>query len=143
VSLDHFLPTTRENVKVHVIEPQELFVNSLTEVFRDLGLDVDSFAGEANFRQLIENPPDLLFIDVDFSSQEPLKFITLLRTLLPKALIAVYTSMRSAEWAKACHFSGANAVLTKAADRDEIVRGLRQMIDTGEFTDVRLRTNTG
>jgi DNA-binding NarL/FixJ family response regulator len=130
-------------VKVHVIEPQELFVNSLTEVFKDLGLGVDSFAGEANFRQLIEQPPDLLFIDVDFSSQEPLKFITLLRTLLPKALIAVYTSMRSAEWAKACHFSGANAVLTKAADRDEIVRGLRTMIDTGEFTDVRLRTNTG
>lgn len=130
-------------MKVHVIEPQELFVNSLTEVFKDLGLGVDSFAGEANFRQLIEQPPDLLFIDVDFSSQEPLKFITLLRTLLPKALIAVYTSMRSAEWAKACHFSGANAVLTKAADRDEIVRGLRTMIDTGEFTDVRLRTNTG
>lgn len=130
-------------MKVHVIEPQELFVNSLTEVFRDLGLSVDSFSGEANFRQLIELPPDLLFIDVDFSSQEPLKFITLLRTLLPKALIAVYTSMRSAEWAKACHFSGANAVLTKAADRDEIVRGLRTMIDTGEFTDVRLRTNTG
>lgn len=130
-------------MKVHVIEPQELFVNSLTEVFRDLGLSVDSFSGEANFRQLIELPPDLLFIDVDFSSQEPLKFITLVRTLLPKALIAVYTSMRSAEWAKACHFSGANAVLTKAADRDEIVRGLRTMIDTGEFTDVRLRTNTG
>ena len=130
-------------MKVHVIEPQELFVNSLTEVFRDLGLGVDSFSGEANFRTLIEQPPDLLFIDVDFSAQEPLKFVTLLRTLLPKALIAVYTSMRSAEWAKACHFSGANAVLTKAADRDEIVRGLRTMIDTGEFTDVRLRTNTG
>jgi DNA-binding NarL/FixJ family response regulator len=130
-------------VKVHVIEPQELFVNSLTEVFRDLGLQVDTFSSEANFRLLIEDPPDLLFIDVDFSSQEPLKFITLLRTLLPKALIAVYTSMRSAEWAKACHFSGANAVLTKAADAGEIVRGLQQMIDTGEFTDVRLRTNTG
>lgn len=130
-------------MKVHVIEPQELFVNSLTEVFRDLGLDVDAFSGEANFRSLIEEPPDLLFIDVDFSAQEPLKFITLLRTLLPKALIAVYTSMRSAEWAKACHFSGANAVLTKAADRDEIVRGLRTMIDTGEFTDVRLRMSTG
>lgn len=130
-------------MKVHVIEPQELFVNSLAEVFRDLGLGVDFFSGEANFRQIIEQPPDLLFIDVDFSSQEPLKFIALLRTLLPKALIAVYTSMRSAEWAKACHFSGANAVLTKAADRDEIVRGLRTMIDTGEFTDVRLRTNTG
>jgi DNA-binding NarL/FixJ family response regulator len=110
------------HVKVHVIEPQELFVS-----------------GEPNFRQLLEEPPDLMFIDVDFTAQEPLKFITLLRTLLPKALIAVYTSMRSAEWAKACHFSGANAVLTKAADHDEIVRGLQQMIDTGEFTDVRLR----
>ncbi len=128
------------HVKVHVIEPQELFVSSLTEVFHDLGLAVDRFSGEPNFRQLLEDPPDLIFIDVDFTAQEPLKFITLLRTLLPKALIAVYTSMRSAEWAKACHFSGANAVLTKAADRDEIVRGLRQMIDTGEFTDVRLRT---
>jgi len=128
-------------VKVHVIEPQELFVSSLTQVFRDLGLGVDRFSGEANFRQLLEDPPDLIFIDVDFSSQEPLKFITLLRTLLPKALIAVYTSMRSADWAKACHFSGANAVLTKAADHDEIVAGLRQMIDTGEFTDVRLRSS--
>ncbi|HEV3152873.1 MAG TPA: response regulator [Candidatus Baltobacteraceae bacterium] len=129
------------HVKVHVIEPQELFVSSLTQVFRDLGLGVDRFSGEANFRQLLEDPPDLIFIDVDFSSQEPLKFITLLRTLLPKALIAVYTSMRSADWAKACHFSGANAVLTKAADHDEIVAGLRQMIDTGEFTDVRLRSS--
>ncbi len=118
-------------------------MSSLTEVFSDLGLQVDAFYGETNFRRLIEEPPELIFIDIDFSAQEPLKFITLLRTLLPKALIAVYTSMRSAEWAKACHFSGANAVLTKAADRDEIVRGLRQMIDTGEFTDVRLRTNTG
>jgi DNA-binding NarL/FixJ family response regulator len=126
-------------VKVHVIEPQELFVQSITDVFQDLGLEVNAFSTEANFRQLIEDPPDLLFTDVDFSSQEPLKFIALLRTLLPKTLIAVYTSMRSAEWAKACHFSGANAVLTKAADRDEIVMGLRQMIDTGEFTDVRLR----
>jgi DNA-binding NarL/FixJ family response regulator len=130
-------------VKVHVIEPQQLFVNSLTEVFSDLGLEVEAFHNQTNFRDLIESPPDLLFIDVDFSLQEPLKYITLLRTLLPKALIAVYTSMRSAEWAKACHFSGANAVLTKAAEREEIVRGLRQMIDTGEFTDVRLRTNTG
>ncbi len=130
------------HVKVHVIEPQELFVSSLTEVFRDLGLAVDRFSAEANFRQLLEDPPDLIFIDVDFSSQEPLKFITLLRTLLPKTLIAVYTSMRSAEWAKTCHFSGANAVLTKAADHNEIVEGLRQMIDTGEFTDVRLRNVT-
>lgn len=129
------------HVKVHVIEPQELFVSSLTEVFTDLGLAVDRFSGEPNFRLLLEDPPDLIFIDVDFTAQEPLKFITLLRTLLPKALIAVYTSMRSAEWAKACHFSGANAVLTKAADRDEIVQGLRQMIDTGEFTDVRLRSS--
>lgn len=129
-------------MKVHVIEPQELFVSSLTEVFRSLGLAVDRFSGEANFRQLLEDPPDLIFIDVDFSAQEPLKFITLLRTLLPKTLIAVYTSMRSAEWAKACHFSGANAVLTKAADHDEIVAGLQQMIDTGEFTDVRLRLSS-
>jgi DNA-binding NarL/FixJ family response regulator len=126
-------------VKTYVIEPQELFVSSLTEVFRDLGLQVDQFASEANFRQLLEEQPDLIFIDVDFTSQEPLKLMTLLRTLLPKSLIAVYTSKRSSEWAKACLFCGANAVLTKAADHPEIVSGLRHMMETGEFTDVRLR----
>lgn len=128
-------------MKVHVIEPQELFVTSLTEVFEDLGLAVEHFAGEANFRTLLEEQPDLIFVDIDFTQQEPLKLMTLLRTLLPKALIAIYTSKRSAEWAKACHFSGANAVLTKAAERGEIVAGLRQMIETGEFTDVRLRSS--
>jgi DNA-binding NarL/FixJ family response regulator len=131
-----------KHVRVHVIEPQELFVSSLTGVFRDLGLEVDRFTGEPNFRLLLEEPPDLIFVDVDFSSQEPLKFITLLRTLLPKSLIAVYTSMRSSEWAKAAIFSGANAVLTKAADHEEIVGGLQQMLDTGEFTDVRLRSQS-
>lgn len=126
-------------MKITVIEPQELFVASLTEVFRDLGQAVDRFAKEANFRQLLDEQPTMIFIDIDYTVQEPLKLITLLRTLLPKVMLAVYTSQRSAEWAKACHFSGANAVLTKAADHDEVVAGLRQMIDTGEFTDVRLR----
>lgn len=126
-------------MKTFVIEPQELFISSLTEVFTDLGLEVDLFAKDVNFRQLLDEQPDIIFVDVDFTPQEPLRLITLLRTLLPKALLAVYTSQRSAEWAKACHFSGANALLSKAADRAEIVKGLRQMIDTGEFTDVRLR----
>jgi DNA-binding NarL/FixJ family response regulator len=54
-------------------------------------------------------------------------------------MLAIYTSQRSAEWAKACTFAGANAVISKSADRHEIVAGLRQMLETGEYTDVRLR----
>lgn len=130
----------RTLVKVHVIEPQGLFLESLAEVFQELGLQVDQCSSDVNFRTMVESPPDLIFVDVDFSSQEPLRFVSLIRTLLPKALIAVYTSMRSAEWAKAVRFSGANAVLTKSAERTEIVTGLRQMIETGEYTDIRLRS---
>lgn len=114
-------------------------MSSLTEVFRELGQEVDRFSTEVNFRELLEDQPGLIFIDVDFCNQEPLKLITLLRTLLPKALIAVYTGQRSAEWAKAGHFAGANAVIAKAADQEEIVAGLRQMLATGAFTDIRLR----
>ena len=129
------------SVSVHVIEPQALFIDSLGEIFDEVGLEVQRVSKDADFRELLDEQPRVLFVDVDFSSQEPLKLITLLRTLLPKALIAVYTSQRSAEWAKATHFAGANAVISKSAERHEIVAGLKQMMDTGEFIDVRLRSS--
>lgn len=128
------------SVSVHVIEPQALFIDSLGEIFKEVGLELQRVSKDADFRELLDEQPRVLFVDVDFSAQEPLKLITLLRTLLPKALIAIYTSQRSAEWAKACHFAGANAVISKSAERHEIVAGLRQMLDTGEFIDVRLRS---
>jgi len=129
------------SVSVHVIEPQALFIDSLGEIFAEVGLELPRVSKDADFRELLDEQPRVLFVDVDFSTQEPLKLITLLRTLLPKALIAIYTSQRSAEWAKATHFAGANAVISKAAERSEIVEGLRQMLETGEFIDVRLRTS--
>ncbi len=129
-------------MRVHLIEAQELFVSTLVDVFADAGLQLQSVSKDADFRQLLDEQPDVVFIDVDFTEQEPLHLIRLIHTLLPQAFICVYAGHRTAEWAKACHFSGANAVFSKHADREEIVAGLHDMFETRHFTDVRLRDNT-
>ncbi len=127
-------------LKVHVIEPQALFASTLGGVFGELGMGVHRISKDADFRELLEEQPAVLFIDADYVTQEPLRLIPLLRTLLPDALIAIYTGQRASEWAKACCFSGANAIFSKSARREEIVDGLRQMLDTGQYTDLRLRS---
>ncbi|MGZ3497424.1 MAG: response regulator [Vulcanimicrobiaceae bacterium] len=126
-------------MRVHVIEPQALFASALGNVFDDLGLEVVRVSRDADFRELLDEQPALVFVDADFTAQEPTRLIGLLRTLLPKAAIAVYTGQRACQFARACCHVGANAVFSKAAGREEIVDGLRQMLATGAYTDVRLR----
>ena len=131
--------SSRATLKVHLIEPQALFVPMLDDLFRDVGLRVSRVTRDAEFQTLLQEQPEIVFVDTDFVEQETINLIVLLRTLLPKTLVAVYTGTHNARRAQACHASGANAVFSKSADREEIVAGLRQMLETGEHTDARFR----
>jgi DNA-binding NarL/FixJ family response regulator len=126
-------------LKVHVIEPQALFASVLGGIFAEVGLEVERVSKDADFRELLSEQPALIFLDADFVSQEPLRLVSLLRALLPKTSIAVYTGQRTCQWAKAVCASGANAVFSKSAAREEIIDGLRELLETGAYTDVRLR----
>lgn len=111
---------------VHLIEPQHLFVPALIEVFSEAGLFVDFVGAELDPRRLLDDQPDLIFLDTDFL-HEPLEGIRLAHVLVPKAQIYVYSSAATDAISRAFHSAGADLVLDKSADRREIVLGLREV----------------
>jgi len=124
-------------VRSYIIEAQDLFVPALSEALVDAGLEIVRVSRHIDLKGLLNLQPRVLFLDLDFIEDEPLETIRLLRTLLPEAYICVYTSDRSDGWSKECHFSGANAVFSKSAQRHELVTGIRSTLATGIYTDRR------
>jgi len=111
---------------VHLIEPQHLFVPALIDVFSEAGLFVDFVGAQIDPRRLLDDQPDLLFIDTDYLD-EPLEGIRVAHVLVPKAQICVYSSAHSEAITRAFVAAGADVVLEKSADRRAIVQGLREV----------------
>lgn len=109
---------------VHLIEPQDLFVPALVDVFNEAGLQVDAVGPAIDPRRLLDDKPDLIFFDTDFLDK-PLEDVRLAHMLVPKAAIYVYASARTDAMVRAYVAAGAAVVLQKSADRRSIVQGLR------------------
>ncbi len=132
--------TTEDTATIHLVEAQALFVQALTEVFAEAGLDVRGVTRDVDPRAMADDPPDALFVDTDYLESDPLRAINLIGALAPKTLVCVYTGEHDPDWAEACHFAGAAAVFSKHANRGEIVAGLREAMRNRTYTDPRLRT---
>jgi DNA-binding NarL/FixJ family response regulator len=124
-------PAFSRSRSVYLIEAQALFVPVLADVFRDVGLHLLGVSSDVDLHQLLDEQPDVVFLDADYVSQDPLRLVNLLRTMVPQAVICVYTSERSQEWSSACHFAGANVLFSKNAHRREIVAGLLDALSGG------------
>lgn len=111
---------------VHLIEPQHLFVPALLEVFTEAGLSVDFVGAEIDPRKLLDDGPDLVFLDTDFLAN-PLEDVRVAHVLVPKAKICVYASAPSEAISRAYIAAGAEMLLEKSADRRTIVQGLREV----------------
>lgn len=111
---------------VHLIEPQHLFVPALVDVFTEAGLFVDFVGAQVDPRKLLDDQPDLVFLDTDFID-EPLESVRLAHVLAPKAQIYVYSSATSDTIARAFTAAGADVVLEKSADRRQIVQTLHDV----------------
>jgi DNA-binding NarL/FixJ family response regulator len=109
---------------VHLIEPQDIFVPALVDVFAEAGLHVDAVGAAIDPRRLLDDQPDLIFFDTDFL-EKPLEDVRLAHMLVPKAMIFVYASAKTDAMVRAFTSAGANVVLQKSADRRQIVQGLR------------------
>lgn len=129
----------RNSLSVHLIEAQGLFVPTLAEVFGEIGLELLNVSSEVNVERILDEQPDVMFIDADFVNEDPLRLVNSLRIVVPEAVICVYTGERSPQWAKACHFAGATAVFSKNAPRSEIVAGMHDALQRRPYTDARLR----
>lgn len=109
---------------VHLIEPQDIFVPALVDVFAEAGLSIDCVGPAVDPRRLLDDQPDLIFFDTDFLDK-PLEDVRLAHMLVPKAAICVYASARTDAMQRAFTAAGAVLVLQKSADRRSIVQGLR------------------
>ena len=108
---------------VHLIEPQQLFVPALVDVFSEAGLAVDHVAAQLDPRLLLEKQPDLVFLDTDYIN-EPLETVRLSHVLVPQAQIFVYATAPSDTVLRAFTSAGADVVLEKSAERRAIVQAL-------------------
>jgi DNA-binding NarL/FixJ family response regulator len=83
--------------------------------------------------------PDLLVVDVDGLDGDALEMLRMLRFVLPRCTIAVYTNVLEEPWALACHMGGANCLLSKASDATQLAAGLGHSLHSGCFTDPSFR----
>lgn len=114
---------TAGRTAVHLIEPQQLFVPALVDVFTEAGLFVDHVAAQIDPRLLLDKQPDLVFLDTDYID-EPLETVRLSHVLAPQAQIFVYATAPSDAVLRAFTAAGADVVLEKSADRRHIVQSL-------------------
>lgn len=113
---------------MHLIEAQSLFVPALAEIFEELGLQPLNVSSGIDMHALLEEQPDLIFVDADFVGYEPLRSIGTLRTLVPNGIICIYSSERDPLWVEACSDAGAAVVFSKSAERSEILSGVREAL---------------
>ena len=116
----------RTETVVHVVEPQALFVPELVEMFSEAGLAVTFVGDRLDPRKLLDDEPDLVFLDVD-ELESPEGGIRLARTLVPEADIFVYTPHDGGEHEIIGYLSaGATVVLERSVSRREFVQRLRE-----------------
>lgn len=111
---------------VHLIEPQQLFVPALLDVFAEAGYFIEDVSVNVNPRTLLDAQPEIVFIDTDFID-EPLENVRLVHVLCPTARVLVYSSARSDAITRAFTAAGAHVVFDKTASRESIVTGLRAL----------------
>lgn len=109
---------------VHIVEPQDLFVPTLIDVFEEAGLLVDRVDEEIHPQILLEEQPDVLFVDADYL-KDPLRAVRLAHVLVPAAAIFVYGGAQGRGAREAFVAAGASVVLAKSAERASIVEALR------------------
>ncbi len=109
---------------VHVVEPQELFVPTLIDVFIEAGLRVDRVVDDIYPQILLEEQPNVLFIDTDYLT-DPLRAVRLAHVLVPGATIFVYGGLTGSGAREAFVAAGASTVLAKSAERASVVEALQ------------------
>jgi len=81
--------------------------------------------------------PDLLVCDIDAVAVDAVELVRRIRFVIPDCLIAVYTGDMRRTWGLACHLAGANCLLSKDSDREQLADGLRSALQSGCYTDPR------
>ena len=81
--------------------------------------------------------PDILVLDIDSLSDDPLETLRRLRFVLPDCVIVVFSGVLRYALLRECHSAGANCLLSKSSSVSQLAAGLRSAVSSGCFTDPR------
>jgi DNA-binding NarL/FixJ family response regulator len=101
------------------------------------GIPAPALVARLDVSELGRLTPDLLICDVDESEVDALELLRQIRFVLPECLIAVYTGVMTSSWGIACHLAGVNCMLSKDADESRLIKGVRDALRSGCYTDPR------
>jgi DNA-binding NarL/FixJ family response regulator len=79
--------------------------------------------------------PELLVCDVDGLDVDSLELLRRIRFVLPDCVIAVYTGVVERTWGRACHLAGANCLLSKESNEQQLSAGLSGALLSGSYTE--------
>jgi DNA-binding NarL/FixJ family response regulator len=115
------------------IEPAALplLIASLTLI----GSSEPAVLGEIDVTAIGTLEPELLVMNVDALTTDPLEVIRMTRFLLRSSIIAIFTARLDQWWVMSCHVAGANCLLSSTNGEDRTALGLLHAIRGGCFTD--------
>jgi DNA-binding NarL/FixJ family response regulator len=107
----------------------------LTAALLSSGFESPAVAERINVTELGLATPQIVVLDVDDLDIDPFELLRMIRFVLPLCVIAVYSGTLEQGWALNCHLAGANCVLSKTSNEEQLTAGVREGITSGCFTD--------
>ncbi|TAM84969.1 response regulator transcription factor [bacterium] len=99
------------------------------------GYDRPQRSQDVQVTELSTYAPNVLLIDFDHLSIDPIESLRQLRFVLPDCTIAVLSSTLKRRWAAECHLAGASCLLAKNSSRARMLAGIRHAVRSGCYTD--------
>lgn len=112
--------------RAYIIEPQLLFVPYLSAVLTHAGYSVIAAGGTIDERELSDQQPSLVMVDIDYAERRELNVIRELRLALPHAAIFAYSDRDDELFTACCRIAGATAVISKSADERSLCDQIRR-----------------
>lgn len=107
----------------------------LTAALLSLAFDSPGIAERINVTELGLAAPHIVVLDIDDLDIDPFELLRMIRFVVPMCVIAVHSGRLEQSWALSCHLAGANCLLSKASNAEQLAAGLREGLTSGCFTD--------
>lgn len=113
--------------RVLVVEDEDNLVRLLTRFLTRKGYEVASTANGAEcLRKIVEDPPDILLLDVILPGKDGLEILTEVKTKNPQLPVVMVSGVESGEVIQRALRMGASAYVTKPFDLETVVEVLEQ-----------------
>lgn len=116
-------------MKIGLVDDSVVLRTAIKNVLESFGYEVILEAGTSAdlFRQLESSQPDLLLLDVFFPTENGLDILARLRKQYPAIKVLMVTGLKQETIATEAKRLGADGVLYKPFDTDELINTIKQI----------------